>query len=305
MAVNEPWTIRRVLAWTREHLERKGDEHARLSAEWLLCSVLDLTRVELYLDLDRPLVPDELARMREAIKRRAAGEPLQYVTGETAFRHIVVRCERGVLIPRPETELLVEKCLEALDKRVQDAAGDGEPLRVLEVGTGSGCIALSLASERPGTQVVATDISERAIDLATRNRDALELADAVEIVHTDLVADVKSELMGHFSLLVSNPPYIPTDVLRTQVPAEVADFEPELALDGGADGLDVFRRLVEVAPQVLAPGGALCVELHETCLDAARNILCEDGGWHDIVVHNDLAGRPRLLCAEREKPAHA
>ena len=290
------WTIKRVLDWTCGYLERKGDEHPRLSAEWLLAAVTGLSRVELYVNFDKPLEAAELDEMHAAIERRAAGEPLQYVTGEMPFRHIVLRCERGVLIPRPETEVLVDAVLEGVD-----AASAGEKdVRVLEVGTGTGCVALSLASERPGTRVVATDLSERAIALATRNREALGLEETVDIVECDLASGVDPELMGTFSVLVSNPPYIPTRVLCEEVPPEVRDFEPELALDGGPDGLDVFRRLLDLAPVALAPGGMLAVELYEGSLEDAVALVSERDGWAAVEVREDLTRRPRVLVARRE-----
>ena len=290
------WTIKRVLDWTCGYLERKGDEHPRLSAEWLLAAVTGLSRVELYVNFDKPLEAAELDEMHAAIERRAAGEPLQYVTGEMPFRHIVLRCERGVLIPRPETEVLVDAALEGVDA----AAAGEKDVRVLEVGTGTGCVALSLASERPGTRVVATDLSERAIALATRNREALGLEETVDIVECDLASGVDSELMGTFSVLVSNPPYIPTRVLCEEVPPEVRDFEPELALDGGPDGLDVFRRLLDLAPVALAPGGMLAVELYEGSLDDAVALVSERDGWAAVEVREDLTHRPRVLVAKRE-----
>ena len=169
---DEVWTIQKILTWTTQHLEKKGDEHPRLSAEWLLSAVTGLSRVQLYTNFDKPLSTDERARMREAIKRRAEGEPLQYVTGEMPFRHLVLTCEPGVLIPRPETEVLVDVALEGVDAATPNA--DRE-VRVLEVGVGTGCISLSIATERPQTHVYATDLSPKALALATRNRDALDL----------------------------------------------------------------------------------------------------------------------------------
>ena len=298
MPQQEPWTIKRILDWTCGYLERKGDEHPRLSTEWLLCSVTGLSRVELYVNFDRPLTTEELADMHAAIERRAAGEPLQYVTGEMPFRHIILRCEKGALIPRPETEILVDAALEGVDAATAAAGGLG--VNVLEVGTGTGCIALSIAYERPGTHVVATDLSPVAASLAERNRAALQLEDNVDIVTTDLAADVDLALMGTFAVLVSNPPYIPTEVLRSEVPAEVKDNEPELALDGGLDGLDVFRRLLELAPAALCPGGMLCVELFEESLEQAAELTRAAGGWTSVEVREDLTHRPRILVARRE-----
>lgn len=345
MASQQTWTIQRTLDWTRGYLERKGDEHPRLSTEWMLSYVTGLSRVELYTNFDRPLTPDELHQMHAAIERRAAGEPLQYVTGEMPFRHIVLTCEPGVLIPRPESETLVDAALEGVDAATLrfppimsepeapvaasgEAASEGEGddgeadqadpalhseatapepkvlvpegCRVLEIGTGTGCIALSIASERPGTRVAATDLSPAAIALATRNRDALGLEHAVDIVECDLAEGVDPELMGTFSVLVSNPPYIPTAVLAEQVPPEVKDFEPHLALDGGADGLDVFRRILELAPRALAPEGMLCCELYEGHLSQAADLVREQGGWGSVEVREDLTHRPRVLVAKRE-----
>lgn len=289
---NETWTIRRVLEWTRGYLEKKGDDKARLAAEWLLSNATGLTRMELYLDIDRPLTPAELALMHAGIERRATGEPLQYVTGEMPFRHIILRCERGVLIPRPETEVLVDAALEGVD-----VAGDGA--RVLDLCTGTGCIALSIAKERPETVVVATDLAPEAVALAERNSRALGLEGWVDVLQCDLASGVVPEFAGTFDVLVSNPPYIPTDVLSRDVPSEVRDFEPALALDGGADGLDVFRRILEVAPEMLTPTGMLCVELFEESLDEAAELARAQGGWASVEVREDYTHRPRILVATR------
>ncbi len=297
-------------------MQRKGDEHPRLSAEWLINSVTNLSRVEIYMHFDQPLTAHELDLMHKAVERRASGEPLQYITGEMPFRHIVLRCEKGVLIPRPETEVLVDEVLAALDEKTDgsqpDAAAEkpdgpqsdspqsaGSHPLVLEVGTGTGCIALSIAHEHPQAQVVATDISPRAIALATRNRDALSLQDRVDLCQTDLAADVDPTLMGTFDVLVSNPPYIPTKVLHDDIPAEVRDFEPELALDGGADGLDVFRRLLKLAAKALASTGVLCVELHETTLQQAAQLASEQQIYQDIRIIEDYTHRPRILFCKR------
>ena len=292
MASEELWTVRRILDWTIGFLERKGDEHPRLSAEWLLSNATGLSRVELYMSFDRPLMGEELDLMREGVRRRGAGEPLQYVTGEMPFRHIVLRCEPEVLIPRPETEILVDAALEGVD------ASDASMPRVLEVGTGTGCIACSLAVERKNAIVIATDLSPRAARLAQRNADALNVGGRVDVVECDLIAGVPEELMGSFAVLVSNPPYIPSDVVPL-LPYEVRGFEPGLALDGGNDGLDVFRRILEVAPAVLAAGGMLCVELFEENVHDAADLVREQDGWTHVEVREDLTHRPRVLVAQR------
>lgn len=292
MTKNE-WTCKAILDWTSEYLERKGDEHPRLSAEWLLSGVLRLSRIELYTNFDRPLDSSELAAMHAAIERRVAGEPLQYVTGETAFRHIVVNCKSGVLIPRPETELLVEEVLNHLS-----ADHNRYPALVLEVGCGTGCVACSLAHERSKTHVLTTDISPNAVALARLNRDRLGLTALVDILECDLASAVDPRLMGHFDALVSNPPYIPSEVVE-ELPYEVSGFEPHLALDGGADGLDIYRRLLELAQRALLPGGVFAVELFETTLEAAAQLAREQGIWQSIEVHEDYTHRSRFLVAVR------
>lgn len=295
MAEQETWTIQRMLDWTIGYLGRKGDERPRLSAEWMLGSVTGLSRVQIYTSFDRPLTPDELRRMHDAVVRRGTGAPLQYITGEMPFRHIVLQCEEGVLIPRPETEVLVDAALEGVDA----ARACGREARVLEVGTGTGCIACSIASERRGTHVVATDVSPKAAALAERNRDALGLDGAVDVVRCDLADGVDPAYMGALDVLVSNPPYIPSAVVPT-LPAEVEAHEPHLALDGGPDGLDVFRRLLELAPTALRPGGMLCVELFETNVGDAAELCRRQGGWASVEVRQDLTHRPRVLVAVRE-----
>lgn len=289
---DEIWTVKKILDWTVGYLGRKGDERPRLSAEWLLSAATGLSRVEIYINFDRPLTRDELDLMRAGVKRRAGGEPLQYVTGEMPFRHIVLKCEPGVLIPRPETEVLVDAVLEELD--------GAELPRVLDLCTGTGCIALSVAGEHPDTVVIATDISPKAVALAERNSRALGLGGWVDVLECDLASGVVPEFEGTFDVLVSNPPYIPTAVLAQEVPSEVRDFEPALALDGGDDGLDIFRRILELAPRMLKAGGMLACELYEGALDVAAELVRSEQGWDRVEVREDLTRRPRVLLAWRE-----
>lgn len=278
--MSDAWTVQRTMNWCVGYLENHADEHPRLSAEWLLSAATGLSRVELYAYYDRPLSEDERAVLRESLKRRGKGEPLQYVTGEAAFRHIVVKTAPGVLIPRPETESLVQIALDHFEGR--------EGFRALEVGTGTGCIACSLAKEA-GARVVATDVSDAAIACARRNVEAYELEESVEVVQTDCAAGVE----GPFDLLISNPPYIPTAVME-ELDFEVTGFEPHLALDGGADGLEFFDRLLSEALPLVKKGGFIACELHETCLDeAARRLVAAGAG--QVTVTQDLTGRPRFV----------
>lgn len=280
------WTVRAALDWCVSFLAEKGDEHPRRSAEWLLSAATGLSRVELYAFHDRPLSPEDRATLRDAVKRRATGEPLQYVTGEVAFRHLIVKVRPGVLIPRPETEVVVDEALAAI-------AGVDEPL-VADPCTGSGAIALSIAQERTTARVWATDISPVAIEVACDNAARLGFAERIEVLESDLLGEVGVELRGRLHLVVSNPPYIPSaDV--PDLPAEVAGFEPHLALDGGPDGLDVFRRLARQACVWLVADGALVVELDERRVRAAAEEAVE---WYqDVRVVQDLTGRDRILVA--------
>jgi release factor glutamine methyltransferase len=284
------WTVKAALDWTVAFLGEHGDEHPRRSAEWLLSAATGLSRVELYAYYDRPLSPEERAALREGVRRRGAGEPLQYVTGEVAFRHIVVKVEPGVLIPRPETEVLVDAALPAIDEAI---AMRGEAL-VADVCTGSGCIALAVAQERPLAHVVATDISRVAVGLASANAERLDLASRVDVREGDLVAPLPHELLGSFDLLISNPPYVPSADVAA-LPEEVAGFEPHLALDGGLDGLAVFRRLLSEGREWLRENGMLAVELDEK---RVRQAAAEALQWYeDVRVVRDLAGRDRIVTA--------
>lgn len=335
--MSEIWTIRAALEWCRGYLERKGDANPRLSAEWLLAEACGMRRVELYVNFDKPLSPEERDVLRGYVARRGAGEPLQYITGEVAFRHIAVKVRPGVLIPRPETEVLVSEALSllpaparrcALDSRLTEdeadallaqasgdegsgcAHGGGEEaecetaaddasafLYVADICTGSGCIACSVAREHPDARVLATDIAPEAVSLARENVSALGLAERVAVLQGSLGEPVASRFMGALDLVVSNPPYVPTAVMK-DIPREVAAFEPALALDGGADGLDAFRPLTAWAYRALKPGGGYAVELHETCLDAAAAIARAEG-FSDVRIVCDLANRPRILTARK------
>lgn len=304
------WTIKSTLDWTVGYLERKGDENPLLSAQWLLCNATGLSRIELYTNFDKPLTMEERDVLRVAVSRRGAGEPLQYITGEVGFRYITVEVEPGVLIPRPETEVLVSEALAELNlPRVADrveSSDDGtdcivEPdlpaIDVLDMCTGTGCIACSIAHEYPAAHVLATDIAPEALALAQKNANLLGLDERIEVIESDLFDAISASSQDRFDLIVSNPPYIPTAILAG-LDREVVDFEPTLALDGGEDGLDLFRRMITPALQCLKPGGVLAVELHEDCLDQACQLVCE-AGFDQARIVKDLAGRDRILIAHR------
>jgi len=283
------WTIREALTWTVDYLGRKGAGNPRLSAEWLLSAATGLSRVELYAYHDRPLSAEERGAFREGIERRAAGEPLQYVTGEMPFRHLVLKVRPGVFIPRPETELLVDEALSA----VRDIA---QPT-VVDLCAGSGAVAVSVGYERAEARVYATELAPIAAEVAAENAARVGVGERVTILRGDLFAPLPRDLLGRVDAVVSNPPYIPTGDLPS-LPAEVAGFEPGLALDGGPDGLDVARRIAAEAPQWLTEGGALAMELDETRVGAMAEELLE-ANWHEVRVAADLTGADRIVFGRK------
>jgi len=292
------WSIKRAFNWTRDYLEEKGDEQARLSTEWLLADACNLSRIEVYTQFDKPLSPEERSKLREAVRRRAAGEPLQYITGSVGFRHLNIEVRPGVLIPRPETEVLVDLALKALPA-VQEGEAR-EPLRVLDLCTGSGCIGLAIADERPDTQVIATDICPDAVELANYNAVLCHLTDRFTAHIGDLF---KAEGVGsaagneRFDLIVSNPPYIPAagmDIL----PREVADFEPKLALAGGEDGLDIARSILECASSYLKKSSQMILELDVRNVHAAADFAVSLNTYNSVEIACDLTGRERFVLVE-------
>jgi release factor glutamine methyltransferase len=277
----QPWTVRRVLGWTTQHFEKLGVDSPRLTAELLLAHVLQASRVRLYTDLDRPLEASELAGVRSLIVRRASGEPTSYLTGTREFYGRPFAVDARVLVPRPETELLVEAVLQAVPR---DA-----PVRVLDLCTGSGCVGITVALERPSAQVLATDASPDAIAVARANAAALGTADRFEVRLGDLFAPVEDE--APFDVVVANPPYVARGDLPT-LPAEVRR-EPRLALDGGPDGLDVVRRIAADAPRRLVPGGLLALEIGDRQGPAVQSLL-EAAGYGSVRIERDLARHDRL-----------
>ncbi len=268
-----------VLRGAESYLATRGVEHPRLNAEHLLAATLGLKRMELYLQFDRPLGEDERAPLREMVRRRGAREPLQHILGTAEFHGRVFGCDRRALVPRPETEQLVEIALEI-------ARGFDAPL-ILDAGTGSGVIALTLAFELSAAAIHATDISDEALTLAAENTARHRLPERVRFAKADLWPPDA----GPFHLVVANLPYIPASEiagLSTEV-----QHDPGTALDGGPDGLDSIRRLVETAPAHLCPGGALLMEIGLGQADAVAGLL-QASKFRDISVRPDYQGIPRF-----------
>jgi release factor glutamine methyltransferase len=277
----ETWTIRRVLDWTRGHFDKQQVDDPRLTSEILLGHVLTLPRVKLYMDLDRPLTKDELATYRALIQRRLAGEPTQYLVGFREFYGRKFAVDDRVLIPRSETELLVEAALRDVKK--------DEPSRVLDLCTGSGCVAISIAAERPQASVWATDLMPGPIEVAKKNAEALGVDGRVTFFQGDLLAAVPEG--ATFDVIVSNPPYVKTSDLAT-LQREVQK-EPRAALDGGADGLDLIRRVVTDGLPRLKPGGLLALEIGDEQGDAVKEIMTR-AGCRDVHIEKDLARHDRI-----------
>jgi release factor glutamine methyltransferase len=280
----ETWTVRKVLGWTSQHFEKSNVDSPRLTAELLLAHTLELDRVRLYTELERPLNKDELAGYRALIQRRIGGEPTQYLTGTKEFYGRRFAVDARVLIPRPETELLVEGVLKLLPK---DA-----PSRVLDLCTGSGCIAITIALEREQASVWATDLSKDACAAARANAEGLKAGGRVTVLEGDLFAAVPEG--AKFDVIVSNPPYVKTGEL-SGLQREV-QREPRTALDGGEDGLDVVRRIATGAVAWLKAGGSLALEIGDGQGDAVRDILTR-AGYHEVVIERDLARLDRLAFA--------
>jgi release factor glutamine methyltransferase len=276
-------TLAEVLRRSTGYLESHGSPTPRLDAELLLSHGLGLSRLELYTQFDRPLTDDELAACRELVRRRGTREPVAYVIGQWGFRRLDLAVDARVLVPRPETEVVVDRCLRLL-------AGLEHPA-VVDVGTGSGAIALALKDERPDARVTACDISEDALAVATANAGRLGLD--VAFVRSDLLDGVDG---GPFQLIVSNPPYVSAAEIDGLEP-EVALHEPRLATVAGDDGMEVYRRLLPQAAERLAAGGWLVLECgagQAPALTAAVGEL----GYREPAVDRDLAGIDRVVWAQ-------
>lgn len=282
----EEWTVRRVLDWTINHLKERGSDTPRLDAEVLLAHAWKCPRIQLYTRYDQILPADVRAAMRELVKRRAAAEPVAYLVGYREFFSLNFEVRPGIFIPRPETETLVMEALEFLKSQ--------EAPRVLDLCTGSGCIAVSIAHEHPTALVTAVDLNPLAVEVATNNAARHGVADRVTILHGDLTAPVPAG--ETFDLIVSNPPYVREDEIPTLAP-DIREHEPHLALTAGEDGLDVIRRLlVEIPPRLRHPGAVL-IELSPEQGPAAVDLFSGAGLFSRVDLVRDLARVDRVLRA--------
>lgn len=281
------WTILKILNWTKQYFSRKGVENPRLDAELLLCAVLHCERIRLYTDFDKPLEPSELARYREYVVRRAAREPVAYILGKKGFLQYEFKVTKDTLVPRPETELLVEHILAA--------CADRPSCRILDLGCGSGAIVVSLLAGLPQAEGIGVDISEGAAAVARENAAKMGVADRCRILVSDLFEALPQEM--RFDIIVSNPPYIPTGDLAG-LQAEVR-MEPAGALDGGKDGLAFYRCILQQGPDRLESDGLFAFEIGIGQAHAVTQ-LCRRAGYTSVKVCRDYGHIERMVFAAKK-----
>ena len=279
-----------VIQRSGEFLAKRGVDSPRLQSELLLAHALGLPRMKLYLGFDREMTGPELDKVRALVKRRGDREPLQHIVGSVSFCGLELIVTPEVLIPRPETELLAMRAVRFLQSREASASA------VLDFGTGSGCLAIAIAVQAPSAELHATDISEAALEVARRNAERHQVAGRIRFLRGDGFGALPAGLK--IDLIVSNPPYIATGEIETLQP-EVRDHDPRLALDGGPDGLDFFRRLASQAGAFLNESGRLMVELGDG-QDSSVRAIFEAQEWLVESVEKDDTGRARILIAYRE-----
>ena len=281
------WTIMKILNWTKQYFEAKGVENPRLDAEVLLCAVLKCQRITLYVDFERPLSEEELATYREYVRRRGNFEPLAYILGERAFMRNTFKVNKATLVPRPETELLVESLV-----RIAPLLKREGNVKILDIGTGSGAIIVSLLDYLPNAKGVGVDISVDALIVAKENSEKIGVTGRIGFVRSDVFS--KLPLEKKFDIIVSNPPYIPAgDIAGLDKDVQQ---EPRGALDGGADGLDFYRRITAEAMDHMAEEGVLAFEIGIGQAAAVQQ-LCLDAGFVKTAVRKDYAGIERMVFA--------
>lgn len=286
-------TITGVLRWAREYLSHLDVPEPYMEGEYLLTHVLGCQRKDLLIYPDRVLTSDEVKRFSEVIERRGRREPSQYILGEVEFRGLLFTVNREVLIPRPETELLVEEAVNSICSGVKDVT-------VLDLCTGSGCIAICIAKEikeRGGLKVYAVDISGGAIAIARKNAERHRVEDKITFLVGDLFSVIEPlGLGGKIDLIVSNPPYVSKEAMGRLQP-EIKGYEPVLALDGGEDGLDFYRRIIREAPRYLKQQGGLIMEIGFNQARHVRNLFEKEKVFSGVEMKRDLAGIERVIKA--------
>jgi release factor glutamine methyltransferase len=288
---DDRWTVGRLLTWTADYLQRRGSEFPRLDAEVLLAHVLEWERVQLYTHYEEEVGARARGAFRELVRRRAEGTPVAYLVGRKEFYSLPLAVSPAVLIPRPDTEFVVVEFL-AVTKGVESP-------RAVDVGTGSGCLALACAHQHKSAQFIAIDLSPEALAVAESNARTLGLADRITFRRGNLLEPVASE--GPFDAIVSNPPYVPSGVLPL-IERGVRDYEPHLALDGGVDGLRVVAPLVDASIPLLKPGGHLILEIGSDLEEPVRALIAAHPEFQLAPTVRDHANHPRVVRATRVNP---
>lgn len=295
----EDWNSLKLIRETTGYFEKAGIPDRRLDAELLLAHALGCKRIDLYTRHEKILKEKDRTRFKELIRRRVRREPLQYILGETEFYGLKFKVTPEVLIPRPETELLVEETIKIVGAPLgapqTSGAASSAPTNheILEIGTGSGCIAVTLAKHLPEASIVATDISKQALEVARENARRHDVEGRIELILADIAPWKRFAAEGRtFDSILSNPPYIPTGEFSKLQP-EVRDFEPRRALDGGADGLDFYRSILQDAVKFLKPGASLLFEIGEDQGEKIRQMIAE-AGLREIQIKKDLNRKDRL-----------
>ncbi|EGF25019.1 peptide chain release factor N(5)-glutamine methyltransferase [Rhodopirellula baltica] len=287
-----PWTVMRLLEWTTDFFRKKGSESPRLDAEILLAHARGCQRIELYTSFDK--VPEEEQRVafRELVRRRGEGAPVAQLVGYREFYSISIRVDENVLVPRPETEHLVIEAIDQIKGRMSDRPSP----TVLDIGTGSGAIAVAIAKSLPKTQVTAVDISLTALDIAKWNVENLKLSDRVTLLQSDLFDGLEPDQT--FDVICSNPPYI-SQSEYDELPTTVREFEPRGALLSGPDGTEIIARLLTDSVQRLNDGGQLIIELSPMIAGVCKTLAEQNGGYQEIHLIKDLAGHERILSMQK------
>ena len=288
----ESWTVLKLLQWTTEYFQRNNVSEPRTSAEVLLAHVLAEDRLFLYLNYDRPMETSELAAYRACIKRRLGGEPNQYITGLQEFWSLPLRVSPDVLIPRPETEVLVEAVLEFLDKADPN-------VDILDLGTGSGAIAIALARELPAARILAADISMAALHLAQENAKSNQVDERIFFVRGDMFGAIPGGSQK-FKVVVTNPPYISHDEM-SELPREIRDFEPHHALEGGPDGLTAIRHIIAEVPTILSQAGALIMEMGADQAESVSALVTDSQHYESYRIIKDYSRLDRVLVAVKKE----
>ena len=286
----EIWTIGKILKWTEEYFQKYNIENPRLDAEVLLGYVMNKERIFLYVHFDQPLDSEELAKFKECIKKRAMKMPVAYITGVREFMGLDFKVTEATLIPRPDTEILVETAMERLGKIAGNEAGTGKCFA--DLGTGSGAICLSILNYMKEIEAVTVDISPKAIAVAKENAEKFAVSDRIEFLEGDFLKPLENK--GKFTAILSNPPYIPKqDILGLE--SDVKDFEPIGALDGGIDGLDFYRQLLVKSANYIEDGGFLAIEIGINQSQAILEMAKRNLMWGKVEVIKDLAGIDRCV----------